>query len=135
MRARVGVLLLTVRDFPRMLAFYRDQVGFPLGKVHPGEGYRPLSDWARFEPNGPEGTALELFDEKKHPRTFSPPFPRNNAVTIAFNVDDIKSAYEDLVRQGVEFTQPIGEQEWGWYVHFRDPEGNLLQLYQPRPGY
>ena len=135
MKARIGVLLLTVRDFAKMLAYYRDQLGLPLGKVHPGEGYQPLKDWARFEPNGPEDAALELFDEKSHTRRFSPPFPRSNAFTIAFKVDDIKSTYAELLKRGVEFTQPIGEQEWGWYVHFRDPEGNLLQLYQPRPGY
>lgn len=54
---------------------------------------------------------------------------------LAFKVEDVRSAFEELASRGVKFTQEVGEQEWGWYVHFRDPEGNLLQLYQPRPGY
>ncbi|MDV3244380.1 MAG: hypothetical protein LYZ66_04300 [Nitrososphaerales archaeon] len=33
----------------------------------------------------------------------------------------------------VEFAKPIGEEEWGWYAHFRDPEGNRLQTCQPKP--
>ena len=27
----------------------------------------------------------------------------------------------------------VGEQEWGRYAHFRAPEGNELQIYQPKP--
>jgi len=135
MRAKIGVLLLTVHDFPTMLTFYRDMLGLPLSKIHPGKGYQPLKDWARFEPNGSEDAALELFDEKVHARKIPPPFPRSNAFTIAFKVDDIKSTFEELAKMGLKFTQMIAEQEWGWYAHFHDPEGNLLQIYQPRRGY
>ncbi|MGA8857750.1 MAG: VOC family protein [Candidatus Bathyarchaeia archaeon] len=50
--------MLLVRDFPKMLSFYRDRLGLPVSKIHPGKGYEPLVDWVRFEPNGPGGTAI-----------------------------------------------------------------------------
>ena len=56
MEGGIGGLLLLVRDFPKMLSFYRDRLGLPVSKIHPGKGYEPLVDWVRFEPNGPGGT-------------------------------------------------------------------------------
>jgi predicted enzyme related to lactoylglutathione lyase len=127
----IGVLLLRVHDFPKMLAFYRDALGLPLSGIHPGGVHKPLVNWARFEPLG---TAIELFDESLS-TTNPPPLPRHNALVIAFKVPDIRATYEELRRRGVAFPRGIGEEAWGWYVHFKDPEGNGLQLYQPRPGY
>jgi predicted enzyme related to lactoylglutathione lyase len=60
--------------------------------------------------------------------------PRKNAVTIAFKVQDLASQRDALAAKGVEFWSE-GEQEWGRYAHFTDPEGNQLQLYEPNPGY
>jgi predicted enzyme related to lactoylglutathione lyase len=128
----VGVLLLHVHDFPRMLAFYRDTMQLPVSEIKPGDGLTPLVDWVRFELRG---TALELFAESTSQRAAQLPLPRNNAVTIAFRVEDIRAAYETLRQRGVAFPKAVGEADWGWYVHFQDPEGNRLQLYQPRPGY
>jgi len=70
MRVRVGVLLFAARDFPKMLAYYRDQVGLPVGEVDPGAGYQPLVDWVRFEPNGPEDVALEFLMKRSIRESF-----------------------------------------------------------------
>lgn len=94
-----------------MLSFYKDKLGLPVSKIHPGKGYEPLVDWVRFEPDG--GTAIELFAESRNPRSNVLPFPRNNALVIAFQVDDIDTVYAKLRSQGVEFPKGIGEQEWG----------------------
>ena len=133
MRDKVGVLLLYVRDFPGMLSFHRDKLGLPMSKIHPEKGYENLVDWARFEPNG--STAIEFFTESRHGRSSVLPFPLNNAFVIAFKVEHIDAAYAELRSREVEFPKEIGEEEWGRYVHFKDPERNRLQLYQPHPGY
>ncbi len=62
------------------------------------------------------------------------PYPRQNSTVPCFLVDDFDAAYRALEARGVAFYL-VGEQEWGWYAHFRDPEGNELQIYQPKPGY
>jgi len=131
----VGVLLRAVRDFPEMLSFYRDKLGLRASNVRPGHGIEPLKDWARLEFNDTNDTAIELFDESQHPPRTAPPYPRENSFIVAIRVEDIQTTHAELESRGVEFKRGIGEEEWGWYVHFRDPEGNRLQLYQPRPGY
>lgn len=128
----IGVLFLSVHDFPRMLAYYRDVLGLPLSSIRPGDGLTPLNDWARFEL---KGAAIELFDERRASRTGPLPLPRNNAMIIAFKVGDIRATFNELRGRGIEFSKGIGEADWGRYVHFQDPEGNRLQLYQPRPGF
>jgi catechol 2,3-dioxygenase-like lactoylglutathione lyase family enzyme len=43
LKESIGVLLLFVHDFPRMLAFYCHKLGLPVSKIHPGKWYEPLS--------------------------------------------------------------------------------------------
>lgn len=104
-----------------------------LSKIHPGKGYEPLVDWARFEPDG--DTAVELFAETRHRPANALPLPRINALIVAFQVEDIDAVYAKLKANGLEFPKGIGEEDWDRYVHFKDPEGNRLQLYEPRPGF
>jgi catechol 2,3-dioxygenase-like lactoylglutathione lyase family enzyme len=127
----IGVILLKVNDFQKMLSFYRDALGLPLGDIDPGGEDKPLVNWARFETGG---TAIELFAERPA-ESGGLPLPRKNSMTIAFKVADVRAVYDELRRRGVEFARGVGEAEWGWYAHFRDPEGNRLQLYQPKPGF
>src|SRR5262245_11402650 len=115
-----------------MLAFYRDTLGLPVDPVHPGGNYQPLTDWAKF---ALEPTPLELIGDSRSKRPVDLPLPRKNSHWLALRVDDIQEAWRDLTARGVEFGRPIDEEDWGWYAHFRDPEGNLLQIYQPRPGF
>lgn len=133
MQAKIGVLLLYVQDFPRMLKFYREILGLPLSKIHPGKGYESLVDWARFEPDG--DTAVELFGETRHGPANALPLPRINALILAFQLQDTDAVYAKLKADGLEFPKGIGEEGWGRYVHFKDPGGNRLQLYEPRPGF
>ena len=117
----VGVIILKVRDFQKMLSFYRDKLGLPLDSSD-----QPPMNYVRFEM---PSCALELFEEKPG-ELVQLPLPRNNSMTIAFKVSDIHAVYEDLRRRGVEFTKPVKDDDWGSYAQFTDPEGNKLQLYQ-----
>lgn len=132
MLSRFGVICLYVQDFPKMLSFYRDTLHLPLGKLHSSEQSGSETSWTRFEMHG---TALELFALARMPkRAARLPFPRENATLLCFIVDDFESAYQALLDSGVEM-QPRREADWGRYAHFRDPEGNELQIYQLNPGY
>ena len=132
MRLTAGVLLLRVRDFPRMLAFYRDTLGLPVDPVQPGGDYQPLADWVKFSL---EPTPLELIAESRSKRPLDLPMPRTNSLWLALRVDDIQEAWRELEARGVSFPRALAEEDWGWYAHFRDPEGNLLQIYQSKPGF
>ena len=129
---RFGVVAMWVQDFPRMFSFYRDTLGLPPSNANPGEGLQAGVDWARFEL---QGTGLELFAlSRSAKRAARTPYPRQNATVLCFLVDDFDVELQALQARGVDFHQ-VGQQEWGRYATFRDPEGNELQIYHPNPGY
>lgn len=56
-------------------------------------------------------------------------------IPINFFVDDIESEEARLKGAGVSFSRSQGEGEWGGVIStLADPDGNLLQLIEFRPG-
>ncbi len=49
---------------------------------------------------------------------------------IAFNTDDCRATYEELLAKGVEFTQEPTEQSYGIDCGLRDPFGNSIRIAQ-----
>lgn len=54
-------------------------------------------------------------------------------VGLVFEVPDLYAAYEAMDEEGVEFMAPPVEKVHGIMVSFKDPSGNILDLYQPTP--
>jgi len=123
---RLGLLLLYVEDFPTMLAFYRDTLGFGVTDEDPGLGHEPGVDWAQLEL---EGGRLELFDHAVFGRSREYPEPRRNAVVITFQVEDVEAKVAELRAKGVDIPR-VHEADWGKAAHFFDPEGNELQVFE-----
>jgi len=128
---RLGLTLLYVEDFPRMLSFYRDTLGLPLGDDDPGAGHEIGVDWVSF--HTPGGGALELFDHARFGRSLDLPYPRENANVVTFRVQSVDAEAERLQAAGVELGA-IHRAEWGAAAHFRDPEGNHLQIFESVAG-
>jgi hypothetical protein len=59
-------------------------------------------------------------------------------IMVSFKVDDIHAAVEDLSSKGVKFypskEETIFDVGPGFVATFQDPDGNWLQLSQPKPG-
>ena len=49
---------------------------------------------------------------------------------LFFRTDDIQTTYEDLVKRGVEFSQPPEQRPYGIDAGFRDPSGNHMRVMQ-----
>jgi uncharacterized glyoxalase superfamily protein PhnB len=55
-------------------------------------------------------------------------------LTLEFEVDDVDVCYKRLLAQAVPIVKPPTTQPWGRRsVWLRDPEGNIVNLYQPVP--
>jgi predicted enzyme related to lactoylglutathione lyase len=52
------------------------------------------------------------------------------AGTLFLTTDDIQTAYDDLVRRGVEFQEKPEQRPYGIDSAFRDPSGNTVRLTQ-----
>lgn len=138
----------TVSDISKTLAFYRDLLGFEVIRERPSITNTYFRRIVGF-PDGviqdallriPGSTHyLELF-EYKQPRGVRQDLTPNNPGSshIAYYVDDLNGMYARLKEVGVEFlSEPIyldeGPNTGGWAVYMKDPDGILIELFQPPP--
>lgn len=121
---RLDIVLISTADFAAMQAFYRDVLGLsPIDEDPDPALHEPGVDWAAFDAGG---MRLELFgtaevEPLEHDRV---------AVVPAFRVEGLDAVVDRLQARGVVFTER-GREAWGAYANLRDPDGNLLNLYEP----
>jgi catechol 2,3-dioxygenase-like lactoylglutathione lyase family enzyme len=127
---RVSFVGTRSQRFDATLAMFRDVLGLDVAFANP--------DWAGFTlPSGPRDL-VEIFgpgmtDERVAPAAFE------TGVLIAFAVDDILGAREELAAAKVELVGDIvwarditggdPSNRWGWFF-FRAPDGNVYVIQQ-----
>jgi catechol 2,3-dioxygenase-like lactoylglutathione lyase family enzyme len=138
---------LTVADIERSIAFYRDVLGMTLHRRRP----RVDNDYveqqtgiagvvlnvASFKVSGDSPVSLEVVQYMNHVGTAAETATnRPGNSHLCLTVDDLRSAFDDLLAQGVRFkSQPVtitaGPNTGGLVVYFQDPDGYVLELFQP----
>lgn len=110
-----------VQDLEAATHFYTDVLGFT-----PTVGLEGINQ--ELETGGPP---LVL-----HAGGTAPQGPRGlNGAVPSFTVDNLETTVAELKRRGVHTVMDPREVPHGWIYFFADPEGNTLQLYQPRPAH
>ncbi|MFQ6076676.1 MAG: VOC family protein [Candidatus Bathyarchaeia archaeon] len=122
----VDHVAIMCKDLERSVEYYTQTLGFSIM-------YRtetPSLNIAFLE----KGEAkLELMGVKEGVATVPSPLKETDIGVkhIAFLVDDVDEAYEELKKRGVDFTsEPIATRGTHKIVFFNDPDGNVLQLTQ-----
>ncbi len=111
---KVGMIILMQHDLEAAVVFYK-KLGLTL-KFH-------LKDqWAEFELGD---IKIGLCPTKK-----TDGFKNTGVV---FEVEDLRGTHTKLTAEGVEFLNEPIEKVHGIMVTFADPNGNVLDLYQPTP--
>jgi len=134
MVGRVTVVTLVVTNQAKSLEFYTEKVGFEKKTDVPGPG------GFRWVTVGPKGQDLEFaLWEVGSPvdpaqKEWSKQWAPGKAPPILIAVSDCPKTYQELHSRGVEFPQPPKENPWGTVATFRDPDGNLFSMNQPRSG-
>jgi len=117
----IDYTVIFVRDMAAMRSFYQDILCFPLlRELSPG--------WIEYQVGGntlaltrPSRTATEA------------PTPNGSAsLQLAFKVSppEVDQCADELVRHGVSLVSPPTDQSFGHRtLFFRDPDGNLLEVY------
>lgn len=104
---------LPVRDMSRAVAFYRDVLGLPVRFESPY--------WAEFDVAG-FTLGLQFVGEADT--------PGQGGATLDFEVNEIAPAIARLEAQGAAFVATVLDQPFGKLAKFRDPDGNLLGLFE-----
>ena len=113
-----------VSNLAESVNFFKDKVGLKLEFKDEEFGYASFSA-------GPirMGIALVSSSEQNPEEELS---MVGRQTGIGFCTDDLVTTYEDLIKNGVEFTMTPTHQPWGGFMAmFKDPDGNTFYLDQP----
>ena len=120
---------LSTANLPRLRAFYVETLGLPVVGAFAGHNIV-------FVQAG--STVVELIEEADPPDPAPAQprgFRRRGWQHLAWEVDDVDSAYAELSARGIAFTLPPEnfplEAPALRIAFFTDPDGNLIELVQP----
>ncbi|MBK8987612.1 MAG: VOC family protein [Chloroflexi bacterium] len=119
---------LLVSNFKACFLFYRDVLGWQVGFGTENDTY---ADFILGTVN------ISLFDKHEMSEvtgTTNLPAQTNaqDKVCLVFAVEDVDATCEQLKASGVQLsTEPTDRPDWGIRTaHFRDPDGNLIEINQ-----
>jgi catechol 2,3-dioxygenase-like lactoylglutathione lyase family enzyme len=125
-----------VHDQDEALAFYTEKLGMELRE---DVTMPELGDfrWLAVGPAGQPDVSIVLmavpgppvFDEETA-ETLKTLVAKGAAGGLFFITDDIEGTYAELVKRGVEFSQPPEQRPYGVDAGFRDPSGNHMRVMQ-----
>lgn len=124
---------LLVKNFDKAFAFYNDTLGLECTWGKPGENF------ASFNIGLESGLAIfkaELMNIAINNSDADKDAKFQDKSAIIIQVENVSDTYEKLKNRGVVFlTEPKDMPAWGIRVaHFRDTEGNLLEIYSELGG-
>lgn len=120
-------VVLLCADVSRMRAFYEGALGFPVHRELWSGTWVELrvgSVLLALRPRGLAAVGGRSFD--------GPGAPGSAGLQLAFRVapSEVETCHADLCARGVEVLDPPTDQPWAHRtLFFRDPEGNLLEIY------
>ncbi|PST82718.1 glyoxalase [Pedobacter yulinensis] len=106
---------------------------------------KAMNDWYARNlgiPVGPYGATFEWRDAANPGQTGSTAwatFPQDTAYfdpsskpfMINYRVDDLTALVEELKKDQVAIVDEITSYEYGKFIHVLDPEGNIIELWEP----
>lgn len=112
----LGGVTIWSSDLNNLLPFYRDVVGLKVTLESP-----------RFVLLGPQDQpSLGLGSHSEVRGQTSDPYRH----MVGFNTDDIQADYKRMKDAGADFIEAPTQQDGMMLATFRDPEGNICQLFQ-----
>jgi glyoxylase I family protein len=111
-------IVFNVKDLDRTERFYSEHLGFKF--EHGQDEYGGTAFLSTKV-----GNDVELLVFPGDPRP-------GNTPGVVFSLGDggIDTLVENLAAKGIEIVTPVSEAPGGWYSDFRDPDGQVISLFQ-----
>ena len=130
MRQSIGLVSLVVPDYEEALAFYVGILGFQLVEDLPVPEQNKR--WVVVAPPGSTGTRLLLARASSPEQSSRVGNQTGGRVFLFLYTDDFARDYRAFQDRGVVFVREPSQQPYGTVAVFRDPWGNLWDLFQPK---
>lgn len=114
---------VNVSNMERAVSFYRDVLMLRLVEESPY--------WCAFDVNGLR-LGLHFNGGKDVPEVPADDHGPHAGAVLTLRVGDLFTAVDHFREMGVRFLGEIADGAWGSTICFRDPDGNVLKLMQPR---
>lgn len=117
----VGGIFFRARDPKALGEWYREWLGVPVSHPH----------GASFRPDAMPDGGLTVWTPFEHDTSYFEPADRQFMFNLV--VDDLEEALDQVREGGAELVGEIEEYDYGRFGWFLDPEGNKVELWEPRP--
>ena len=118
----VGGIFFKAEDSEKLGEWYQKWLGVPVETPY-GANFKPdtmpagaLTVWAPFKAD------TDYFE------------PSKNSVMFNLVVDDLQEALAQVKEGGAEIVGEVMEESYGNFGWFMDPEGNKVELWEPKEG-
>ena len=119
----VGGIFFKSKDTARLVEWYRDVLGMP------------VQDWGGIllmpETMANHPGAATVFSPFKHDTDYFVPSTKEFMINLA--VDDLDGVLANCAKHGVTPLKVMPDEAMGKFAHVMDPEGNKIELWQPKP--
>jgi lactoylglutathione lyase len=130
MKSQIALVTVLTDDTPRLAAFYRDVLGFPVKQ--------DLGGYVEFESPGVRFaicTHKIMAEATVHPSYGEP--RSGQCLELAFPCDtpqEVDESYQQLFDRGAIPVKPPANMPWGQRAaFFADPDGNIHELFAELP--
>ena len=118
----IGGVFFKCDDPKGMNEWYAKNLGLPAGD------YGATFEWrSNDDPSKQGSTTWSTFpQDTKYFNPSAKPF------MINYRVENLAELAEELKKANVSFVNEIADSDYGKFVHVLDPEGNIIELWEPK---
>lgn len=118
----IGGIFFKCKDTEKINDWYKTHLGLNITR------YGTMFEWREDADPGKKG--FTLWTPFKDSTKYFEPSSRD--FMINYRVENIEAVVEELKKEGVSLLDNIEDTEYGKFVHLLDPEGNKIELYEPK---
>jgi len=117
----LGGVFFKCNDPKSMTDWYAQKLGLPTSE------YGIAFDWLQADDPSKKGTTAWC----AFPDTTKYFDPSTKPFMINYRVEDLVALVDELKKDNVTIVDEIAEYDYGKFVHILDPEGNIIELWEP----